>query len=164
MARLFAALLVFALPLAAQLKDRDQEKSETAVIVEEDEDLAQPAEYVFNPIQAGRDLRVGDFYAKRGNHRAAAGRYLEATKWNPGFAEAYFKLARSREKLNQPEQALEAYQKYLALDANGENAREARKRLQELEAKREKLPLADQAGKEQAGKEPPPGQGSSRPE
>jgi tetratricopeptide (TPR) repeat protein len=148
MGRVLIILLLLALPGLAQLKER-KEKSETpGPLVEEDEDIVAPPEYVFNPIQAQKDLKVGDFYAKKGNHRAAAGRYLEATRWNPSFAEAYWKLARSREKLNQPAQALEAYRKYVELDADGKLVREARKRISELEAQQEKLPLTHEAAKE----------------
>ena len=157
MGRLLVVLLLLSLPAAAQLKERDEKTEPPGALVEEDEDIVAPTEYVFNPIQANKDLKIGDFYAKKGSHRAAVGRYLEATKWNPGLAEAYWKLARSREKLNQHAQSLEAYQKYLELEADGKHAREARKRVSEIEAQREKLPLTEQAapGQEPAGEEAP---------
>ena len=135
---------------SAQLKERGDTSEQTAPLVEEDEDLIPQTEYAFNPIQAQKDLKIGDFYANKGNHRAAVGRYLEATKWNPSFAEAYWKLARSREKLEQPTEALEAYRKYVGLEPDGRQSRDARKRIADLEARQEKLPLAQggSAGKE----------------
>jgi tetratricopeptide (TPR) repeat protein len=109
---------------------------------DEDEDVLPQTEYAFNPIQAKKDLKVGDFYWKKGNHRAAAARYLEATRWNPSFAEAYWKLGEAREKLNQPAEALDAYRKYVEVDRDGKKVDEAKKRIEELEKTKEKLPLA----------------------
>jgi tetratricopeptide (TPR) repeat protein len=158
MGRLVIAVLLMSLAAPAQLREREESSESTAPLVEEDEDLVIRTEYVFNPIQAAKDLKVGDFYANKGNHRAAAGRYLEATKWNPSFSEAYWKLGRSREKLDQPDQALEAYQKYLELEPNGKQSREARKRVAELEALREKLPLAQKGSAAKEGEKPEEGQ------
>jgi tetratricopeptide (TPR) repeat protein len=145
---LLALLLLLQLPALAQLKEREENTESTAPLVEEDEDIVAPVEYVFNPIQAQKDLKIGDFYSKKGNYRAAVGRYLEATKWNPSFAEAYSKLGRAREKLNQPAEALEAYRKYVELETDAKQVREARKRIAELEAQREKLPLTHEAAKQ----------------
>lgn len=149
MGRLLLVGLLLGLTAFAQLKEREEKADPNAAVVEEDEDIVAPTEYVFNPIQAKKDLKVGDFYAKKGSHRAAVGRYLEATKWNPSFAEAYWKLGRSREKLDQPAEALEAYRKYIELDPNGDNARQARKRIAEIEAQQEKLPLTQEAAAKQ---------------
>jgi tetratricopeptide (TPR) repeat protein len=145
MGRLLVVFLLLNLGGQAQLKERDEKGGNTAPLVEEDEDIVAPPEYVFNPIQAEKDLKIGDFYAKKGSHRAAVGRYLEATKWNPGLVEAYWKLARTREKLNQSPEALEAYRKVVDLEPDGKLAREARKRIAELEARSEKLPLTEEA-------------------
>jgi tetratricopeptide (TPR) repeat protein len=109
---------------------------------DEDEDVLPQTEYAFNPIQAKKDLKIGDFYWKKGNHRAAAARYLEATRWNPTFADAYWKLGEAREKLNQPAEALDAYRKFLGAESEGKRAEEAHKRIEELEKHTEKLPVA----------------------
>ena len=111
--RLLALVLVAGLGLAeAQLRERQETPPEAeAPLIDEDEDLLPRTQYAFNPIQAKKDLKIGNFYARRGNHRAAAGRYLEATKWNPSYAEAYWRLGRSREKLKQPSDALAAYRR-----------------------------------------------------
>lgn len=142
MGRLLLVGLLLSLTVFGQLKEREEKTDPNAALVEEDEDIVAPTEYVFNPIQAKRDLKVGDFYAKKGSHRAAVGRYLEATKWNPAFAEAYWKLARTREKLDQPVLALDAYRKYIELEPDSKQARQARKKVAEIEAQQEKLPLA----------------------
>lgn len=81
---------------------------------EEDESL-KPKEYSFNPLEAQKDLRTGDFYFKKGNFKAAAKRFEEATKYDPGFADAYLRLGETREKLHDKKGARMAYEKYLEL-------------------------------------------------
>ena len=120
----------------AQLKEREEKTPELPPHMEdEDEDILKNTDYAFNPIQAEKELTIGDFYTRKGSHRAAAGRYLEATKWNPGYSEAYWKLARSQEKLNESAEALEAYQKYVELEPDGKQSKEARKKIADLEKK-----------------------------
>jgi tetratricopeptide (TPR) repeat protein len=97
---------------------------------EEDESLA-PKEYSFNPLQAEKEIKTGNFYSRKGNHRAAALRYEEATKWNPGLAEAYLKLGEAREKYKDMKRAREAYAKYLELAPDAKNAASIRKKLGE---------------------------------
>ena len=103
-------------PPAAELKEED-----TGVTVDK--------EYVFNPLQAEKELRTGDFYAKKGSHKAAASRYLEAVKWNPTLAEGWRKLAISREKLKDDKAAIEAWKKYLELDPAAKDAKAIRKKV-----------------------------------
>ena len=118
----------------AQLKERSEPLQEEDLgLVDEDEDQLVEKQYVFNPILARKEFKVGNFYAKKGSHRAAAGRYLEATRWDPNFSEAYWKLGRSREKLKQADAALEAYRKYLDLDPTGKYAKTVRKRMAGVE-------------------------------
>lgn len=129
----------------AQLKERSDAAplvNETGGLVDEDEDLLPTTTYAFNPIQAKKDLQIGDFYAKKGNDRAAAARYLEATRWNPQYFEAYWKLAGARDRLGQNPQALDAYRAYLALEPNGKQAKQAQARVAQLVEALKSLPLA----------------------
>ncbi len=129
-----AAFLLSAGLTSAQLTERTEAPPEsTAGLVDEDEDVLPQTEYAFNPIQAKKDLKVGKFYDKRGNRRAAAARYLEATKWNPTYAEAYWRLAEARDELNQTPQALDAYRAYLSLEPAGKQAPRAKDRIAALE-------------------------------
>jgi tetratricopeptide (TPR) repeat protein len=98
---------------------------------EEDLDLAN-VEYSFNPLQAEKDLNVGNYYFKLGKYRAAEGRFRTATKWNEGYADAWLRLGEVSEKLKDPKGAREAYQKYLEFAADAKNAPEVRKRLGKL--------------------------------
>jgi tetratricopeptide (TPR) repeat protein len=101
---------------------------------EEDESL-KPEEYVLNPVQSKREIVTGNFYFKKGNFRAASGRYLRATRWDPGSAEAFLKLAEAREKLHDVAGARKAYEKFLELNTDAKATIEINKRLDKLPAK-----------------------------
>ena len=87
---------------------------------EEDESLL-PKVYALNPVQAKKEIVAGDYYLKKPNYSAAVRRYLEATRWDPGSAEAFLKLGEAHEKLREYGPAREAYLKYIEL---GEDAKE----------------------------------------
>lgn len=145
MVRIVAAALVLGVIapflLQGQLKEREQDPLELpANMRDEDEDIISGPTYAFNPIQAKKEVKVGNFYARKGSHRAAAARYLEATRWNPSYAEAFWKLGRAREELGQNQQALDAYQSFLKLEPGGKRSREIRSRLSELEKRAKDAP------------------------
>ena len=96
---------------------------------EEDVTLTETKEYTFNPLQAEKEVRTGNFYAKKGNQKAASVRFREATKWNPGFAEAWLRLGESLEKRKDGKGAKEAYAKYLELAPDAKNAALIKKKL-----------------------------------
>jgi tetratricopeptide (TPR) repeat protein len=96
---------------------------------EEDESVAGKHTYSFNPLQAEKEIKVGDFYSKKGSHKAATLRYREATRWNPGSAEAWLKLGESLEKQRDRKGANEAFAKYLELEPQGKSARQVRQKL-----------------------------------
>jgi outer membrane protein assembly factor BamD (BamD/ComL family) len=96
---------------------------------EEDTALVEQKEYVFNPLQAEKEIKVGNFYMKKSSYKAAALRFREATKWNPGFAEAWLRLAEASEKNKDSKSAKEAYAKYLELAPDAPNAASIRKKL-----------------------------------
>lgn len=99
---------------------------------DEEETEAEP-EYTFNPIQAQKELQIGDFYFKKKGYRAAAGRYDRASKWQPDLADAYYKLGEAREKLDQPAQAVAAFQKFLELSPSARKAGEVKKKIAQLQ-------------------------------
>ncbi len=112
-------------------RDRKPQPSRQAVPEEEDKNVKEQ-EYSFNPLQAEREVQTGNYYFKKGSYRAAAGRFREATKWNEGYAEAWLRLGESEEKLKDPKEAREAYQKYLELASDAPRAPEIRKKLNKL--------------------------------
>lgn len=102
---------------------------------EEDESV-KPEEFALNPLQSSKELTAGNYYFKKGNFRAAARRYVRATKWDPGSAEAFLKLGEVDEKLRDRDGEREAYTKYLALAPDARNADEIKKKLTKLPAAR----------------------------
>jgi tetratricopeptide (TPR) repeat protein len=107
---------------------QDQKEQEPP---EEDESL-KPKEYALNPLEATRNVNAGDFYFKRGKYQAALYRYSEATKWDPGSAIAFFKLAEVDEKLHDFKGAKDAYQKCIDAAGDAKTVEEAHKRLAKL--------------------------------
>ena len=99
---------------------------------EEEEPSLKPKEYDLNPIQSENEIRVGRYYMKKGSFRAAAGRFDEATKWNPASSEAFLMLGEAREKLKDLKGARAAYEKYLAMAPDGKSADDVKKRLLKL--------------------------------
>jgi tetratricopeptide (TPR) repeat protein len=102
---------------------------------EEDAGAATTKEYAFNPIQAKKEISIGDLYFKKGSYRAAAGRYSEATKWNSGDPEAWLRLGEAQEKLRDAKAEREAYNKYLELATDAKDSKkvdEIRKKLEHL--------------------------------
>lgn len=120
-----AAVLVLAGALFAQQEKQAPPPTEPP---EEDEALLEK-EYAFNPIQAAKELKIGDFYFKKGSYPAAIGRYKEALKWNPGFADAWRRIGDAQEKRKDHAAAREAWAKYLELEPEGKYASEIRKKL-----------------------------------
>ena len=92
----------------------------------------RPTEYTFNPLQAERELKVGNDYFKRGKLRAAEGRFREATKWNEKYGDAWLRLGEVEEKLKDRKAAREAYAKYLEVATEAKNAADVRKRMEKL--------------------------------
>lgn len=113
----------------AQDKDK-QEKTGPQYQEPPEEDVGSaPKEYTFNPLQASKEVRIGNYYFKKGSYKAAAHRFEEALKWNPSLADAAFRLGESREKLKDKQGAHDAYKKYLAIEPDGKEAAAVKKKL-----------------------------------
>lgn len=98
---------------------------------EEDKTTA-PETFSFNPVQSQREVTAGDFYFKKGNYTAAANRYVRATKWNDGNAEAWLRLGEAQEKKSNAKAAVEAYERYLELSPDAKNVNDVKKKLAKL--------------------------------
>ncbi len=114
---------------AQQPPPKEQAPPQEQAPPEEDETLQPKKEYAFNPLQAEKEVKTGAFYLKKGSYKAAASRFLEATKWNPGFAEAYFWLGEAEEKLRDRKAAREAWSKFLELAPEDKRTGEVKKKL-----------------------------------
>ena len=108
-------------PVAQQVPDETN-------LPEEDEAVA-PEKFVLNPLESNRNVRIGNFYWRKNNFRAALKRYEWATRYNPSSAEAFFKVGEAEDKLNNRDAAKLAYQKVLALAPDSKFAHEAKKKI-----------------------------------
>jgi tetratricopeptide (TPR) repeat protein len=95
----------------------------------EEDDSVAPKTYSFNPLEAEKDVKVGNYYFKKGNYKAAMNRFREATLWNPSSAEAYLRMGESAEKLHDKKAAREAYEKFIALAPEDKQAEGVKKKL-----------------------------------
>lgn len=96
---------------------------------EEDVALLPKTEYVLNPLQAIKEIRVGNYYFKKGSYKAALRRYEESLKWDPNSAEGWYKLGEVHTKMGDAKAAREAWTKYLELEPDGKNAAAVKRRL-----------------------------------
>ena len=94
---------------------------------EEDESVA-PEKYVLNPLESARNIKVGNYYWRKGKFRAAAERYQRATRYNPSSPEAFFKLGEAEQKLKHTDAARMCFQKVMQLAPESRLAEEARKK------------------------------------
>ena len=123
-------ILLLVLATLARAQQAPQKKDEQAP-PEEDESLL-PKEYSFNPLQASKELKVGNYYFKQGKYRAASLRFLEATRWDGTLVEAFLRLGEAREKQHDRKGAAEAYAKYLELAPDAKDAADVKKRLAKI--------------------------------
>ena len=97
---------------------------------EEDEILVkEKKEYEFNPIQAQAEIKIGLYYMKKGSHRAAAGRFLEATLWDPTNPEGFFELGKAHERAGDQKGKRAAWTKFLELAPEDKRVAEIKKKL-----------------------------------
>lgn len=129
MARGVLLILLLGLSLKAQ---SDKQEPVYVEPPEEDESLITPKVYTFNPLQAKKEISTGDFYMKRGNFRGAAARFREATMWDDGSEEAFFKWGEAAEKMKDYTSAREAFGKFVSMTADKKKADEARKRVAKM--------------------------------
>lgn len=134
LALLFSCWL--ALPAGAQDQPKQPAKPAAPPAIEqeppEEDANLKVKEYSFNPLQANKELQVGNEYWKKHSYKAAAGRFREATKWNPNLSEAWLRLGEAEEKRKNFKDAKEAYAKYLELQPQAKDAAEIRKKIASL--------------------------------
>jgi tetratricopeptide (TPR) repeat protein len=121
-------LLVFFLILLASSVRSFAQPPDEANPPEEDESVA-PKKYVLNPLESERNIKVGNYYWDKKNYRAALGRYLDATRYNPSSQEAFFKVGEAEKKLKNKEAAKTAFQKVIQLAPDSKLAQEAKRKL-----------------------------------
>jgi predicted TPR repeat methyltransferase len=96
---------------------------------EEDLTVDPKTQYVLNPLQAEKEVRIGNYYFKKGSYKAASRRYEEAVKWDPNSAEGWYKVGEAQEKLGNAKLAREAWAKYVELQPDGKFVAQVKKKL-----------------------------------
>jgi len=99
---------------------------------QEDKAKTDDEKYAFNPVKSKKAVEIGEFYFKKSDFKAAAARYIEATKWNDGNADAWLRLGEAEEKMNDAKAARAAWEKYLQLAPQGKNAAAVRGKIEKL--------------------------------
>ena len=97
---------------------------------EEDVTLLPKEDYVFNPLQAAKEIKIGQYYLKKGSLKAAIKRFQEAAKWDPGSPDAFLSLGETYERMKDAKSAKAAYAKYLELAPDAKNAALIKKKLE----------------------------------
>jgi tetratricopeptide (TPR) repeat protein len=127
---LLLVLLTSPAPAAPQKRPaliRDTDKAEG----KEEEEAAK--EKPFNPMEADRVLKVGDYYFKRKNYDAAIQRYMEALEYQPNRFDAYEALGRAYEKQGAREKALRVYLDFLQKYPEAPRAKEFKEKAAKLQ-------------------------------
>ncbi len=112
----------------APQKQTEQQPPDETNPPEEDETVA-PKKYVLNPLEAKRNIEIGNFYWKKGDYLGALDRYKDATHYNPNSAEAFLKVGEAHEKLHNSDKAKAAFEKVIKLAPDSKFAAEAKKKL-----------------------------------
>ena len=89
---------------------------------------------IYDTKLAKQDTSVGGFYLKSGDFKGAYARFHEATRVDPGNADAVFGLAEAARGLKHHDEAVANYQLYLEALPDGPKAKQARKALGEMGA------------------------------
>ena len=77
-------------------RQRAPEKTSDKDAAPEEDTTIGTTTYSFNPLQAKKDIEAGNFYSKKHDFRVAANRFISATKYNDGDAEAWLRLGETR--------------------------------------------------------------------
>lgn len=133
LALLFAALLLVT-SLAAQEGPR---KGRKPVLIRDEptEEKAEEEVVEQNPRLCEEHLKVGEFYLKRDNYKAAEERFREAVKYNPRSVQAYEKLVRSLEKQKNYSEAIAACEEFIAVNPRSKEAVRFQDRAEEFRNK-----------------------------
>jgi tetratricopeptide (TPR) repeat protein len=113
-------------------KDRTAPTATQEEVPKEEDENLKTTDYAFNPLQAEKEVSVGNYYFKKGSYRAAAMRFREATKWNPGYGEAWLRLGEAAEKQKDMKSAKEAFAKYLEISPEAKDAADIRRKLEKM--------------------------------
>jgi tetratricopeptide (TPR) repeat protein len=139
--QLYKILLLLLPVLPAQTSGREQSQGgrpalirDTAV-AEGKEEAEVSKETPFNPLEAEKSIKVGDFYFKKKNYLAAIQRYIEALQYHPNSIKGYEALGKAYEKQKSFDKALEIYRDFIRKNPSSPKVPEFQARVTQLEKK-----------------------------
>src|ERR1700741_5420017 len=97
-----------------------------------------PDQPAWDPLQAEKDIEVGQYYMRKGDVDAAIDRCQDATLAKPGYAIPFRYLGEAQEKKGLKKQALASYSRYLELYPHAEDGEKIRKKIDKLRSETEK--------------------------
>jgi len=112
----------------------DPSKESSSATTSAPAEPAVPAAPAFDPLRAQKSVEVGQYYLKNGNYAAAIDRFKEAISYQSNMALPWEFLGQAYEKEHEREEAVAAYQKYLALMPSGKEPDKVRKQVAKLQA------------------------------
>jgi tetratricopeptide (TPR) repeat protein len=101
-----------------------------------DTDAALPP---FNPLEAEKDVEVGQFYLKQGKYDAAIERFKDASLAVPTYALPWHLMGQAYEKKGDIAESIKSYQKYLKLYPHAPERKKIEDHIIELQKKQEQL-------------------------
>jgi tetratricopeptide (TPR) repeat protein len=104
-------------------------------VAEGKEEAEASREKPFNPLEAEKSIKVGDFYFKKKNYLAAIQRYLEALQYQPNLIKGYEALGRAYEKQKSFDKAVEIYKDFILKNPSSPKVPEFQARVAELQKK-----------------------------
>ncbi|HEX4039425.1 MAG TPA: tetratricopeptide repeat protein [Acidobacteriaceae bacterium] len=113
---------------SSQVKGMDLPGTDTAA------PAGSPSALGFDPKLAKKDTQVGMFYLQSGDFRGAYDRFAEATKSDPGNAEAVYGLGESALRLGKNDVAVRNFRLYLSALPEGPHAKDVRKAMKKMGA------------------------------
>ena len=105
---------------------RDTEKAEGK------EESEETKEKPFNPHEAEKSLKIGDFYFKKKNYEAAIQRYLEAIQYQPTLVAGYEALGRAYERNGEGEKAATVYKDFIQKNPSSPRVTDFQSKIQRL--------------------------------
>ena len=104
--------LVIAQPRSGQ--GREQRRSQGPVLIRDFEDPGEKGEKVYphDPVEARRNVEVGQYYLKRDNYKAAAKRFSESIEYDKTWPESYKKMIETLDKQKNYGSAVEICKKF----------------------------------------------------
>jgi tetratricopeptide (TPR) repeat protein len=94
----------------------------------------------FNPLEAEKDVEVGQFYMKQGKYDAAIDRFKDATVAVPTYALPWQLMGEAYEKKGDLAKSIAAFQKYLKLYPHAPERKKIEEHIAELQKKLEQQP------------------------